>query len=215
MTIIWTTASGLFILWSYYLIFYCRIYTGTGHSADRWLWAGIGQNTLTFCTWCVLASAATVSYIALFIMVVCMGSWSDSVHVFVVANSLFLLFSALYPWLVFRVFKLAEVKGSSVVVSKCYVLISLLCVALSAGGMAYSFWPGGSEVSPEFVFALLLAIHCFFMDCVVWGITWFRQATDNIHHNEKNDSLILNSELVFTSPGSFSNVQINFAEIKA
>ena len=210
MTITWTTISGLFILWSYYLIFYCRIYTGTGQAADRWLWAGIGRNTFTFGSWCVFASTATVSYIALFVMVVCMGSWSDSAHVFVVANSLFLLFSALYPWLVFRVFKLAEVKGASVFFSKCYVLISLLCVALSAGVMAYSLEPG-----PEFVLALLLTIHCFFMDCIIWGITWFRQPTDDIHHTEKNDSLILSSELVFPVSGLFSNVQIKCTDINA
>ena len=178
---------GLLLLLSYIVFLVHRIYNyGKASEATlRWLWSSFFE-WKSFSLWCISAFVATVSYLGIFFWVVYRDetkTWSENMNLFTAFNALFLFFSALYAWLVFRVFKEAGTDPTKTIYSRLLVLFDLFLVALFACLMT---WSVGSEYGSgkEFALAVLLTIHCFLVDFLLWGIPWFSQNFDkNIYHD--------------------------------
>jgi hypothetical protein len=217
LTIIWTVASGAFILWGYYEILYRRMYVQSdkisGSKTNSWLFAGIIQNMAFSIMWCLFALAAALSFIGIFVYVICIRGLEDDIGDIIIAHNMFLLFSSLYSFLLFRVFKLA-VNNHPHTISKLAVIADLACVAAAAVCMAVFIFQKYTD--PLLITAaILLAFHCTVVDCFFWGITWYRHPLDNVHHT--NNPTLIFSAAINTDPsatGILSHLHINHTDVE-
>jgi hypothetical protein len=215
LTIIWTVASGAFILWGYYEILYRRMYVQSNNTVSKtnsWLFAGIIQDWVFSVMWCVFAFAAAVSFIWIFVYVICIRGLEDDIGDIIIAHNMFLLFSSLYSFLLFRVFKLSD-KNQTLTIPKLAVIADLACVAAAAVCMAVFICQKYTDPS-LIAAAILLAFHCTVVDCFFWGITWYRHPLENVHHMD-NPTLIF-SAAINTDPsatGILSHLRINHTDV--
>ncbi len=223
LSILWNFVMGIFILWGYWNILYKRIYVygALDNTTNKWLWAGL-HGKVFFVIWCICAALATVSYFVVFGVVICARTdftGSNSMG-FLVSNSLFLIFSSLYSFLVFRVFKEAKVEKARVGFSKFAVIVDLGCVVVAAFCMA-GFLVGdqknGDAEVVAIVAAFILAFHCLILDFVIWGYTWWNHSIDEIHHEKTDKQSIIFSAAMDTDPstmGIFSRLRIKQKDVQ-
>ena len=234
LSILWSIVMGMFIIHGYWNILYGRIFVRQvggwgiyvpGNKTNEWLWAGVYYNLVSFVLWCISACLATISYFVLFIGVICVRTdFTDMESMgFLVSNSLFLIFSSLFSFLVFRVFKESETPKANVspkanaFYSRLAVIVDLLCVSVAAFCMAGFLVVKQKDVTEEYIAttaAFYLAFHCFFVDLLWWGITWWRCDPKDIHHDGKYN--IIFSAAIDTDPstmGIFSRLRIKHKDV--
>lgn len=185
--IVWNAVLGALILYTYYAVLFSRIgaydrTNGDGEvkkrvdSARRWMWAAF-DNMAAYSAWVALAAAATLSYVDLFVSVVCLGDWSTDKVWFAACNLCFLTCSAAYAPLLLLCFYQAEsLRVEWMFWFKSLVIVDMLVVSVSAWGMFAAVLDGGGWLDMQA--ALILAIHCTFFDFVYWGYVWFN-STNN------------------------------------
>jgi hypothetical protein len=229
LSILWNIIMGLFIIYGYWNILYARIYVspasgwgyfGPENDTNKWLWAGVFYNKFCFVIWCISAFLAFTSYWVLFIVVICIRTeftTTESIW-FLVSNSLFLFFSSLFSFLVFRVFKQVGI-GADLFYSKFAVMVDLLCVAAAAICMVSILLGDQKDVYSEHAAtgaAFYLAFHCFVVDFLFWGITWCIHPIDQkIYHVNPNS--IIFSAAIDTDPstmGIFTRLRIKHKDVQ-
>jgi hypothetical protein len=220
LSILWNFVMGIFILWGYWNILYKRIYVygALDNTTNKWLWAVFHKREY-FIPWCISAVLATISYFVVFGVVICARTdftGTNSIG-FLVSNSLFLIFSSLYSFLVFRVFKESG-KGAEVYFSKVAVILDLVCVVVTAFCMAIFLVIDQKDVGQEIAatfFAFYLFAHCFVGDLLCWGITWWKCDDKDIHHEGTYN--IIFSAAMDTDPstmGIFSRLRIKQKDVQ-
>ncbi len=210
----------MIVVASYFFFLLHRIYDyGNAQiETQTWLWA-IFKSRVFFLVWLFFAAAATVSYMGIFFWVVCRNDkekWSDNMIQFTVFNALFLFFSSLYAFLVFRVFKESHTMDfQHTLISRVLVMADLLLVALFSGLMTYSI-ALEYGLGREFGLAIVLLFHCTVMDLILWGIYWFNSPIDGIYHERR--TLIFFGAALDADPstmGIFSRLRIRTCDYGA
>ena len=220
LTIFWTVVMGLFILWGYFEILYRSIYvkdgTGRNNPTNKWLFAVLYWKDYIFYVWCLSAFSAAVSFLVLFLDVICTREWigdAGGVGGFVISFNMFLLFASFYSFLVFRVFREAETSPDNTFYSRWLVIIDLLCVAAAAISMLCYICQAFPE-SWLILFSAILAFHCTVTDLMLWGYTWYNHKLAGVFHANSVSHIF--RAAIDTDPstmGIFTRLRIRHADI--
>lgn len=210
LMIIWSVTLTISIVWDYYFLIWRRILVSWKHMHDetangtakayRWFAAGILHYGAVKWMWLVFVFLMCAAYVLIFLGV-CLGSWNDGMHIFVIAYSLFLVSAAFYPRLVFGTFKLLKPTSESngvvrtdgelrtyLAVARILMALDLVLMAVSGCMMPYGLSLNADMNAVEwasYISAIYLAAFTSIFDLALWGIPWifFTAHTPDIYHS--------------------------------
>ena len=216
--IVWNVVGFVLIAWGdYYLL--ARRVCMYGEKMDavqevqilrtrKWIWS-LFYECYMFYICCISMFLTAVSYVYIFIDIVCVRDWSGhDMRFFAVSNAFFVSSSAAYAFLVFSVFKRRGYLDYNVATAyEAYTLVCLFITALSAVCTLFSLIDSGAII---IVASIFIFIHCLYLDWYTWGVTWI---SDIDKKKDISHSLItykfLGSALDQAKPSVFDGIQIS------